>query len=199
MVAIWSPETKFRIWFEIEAHAADAHGRTRRHPEGRRQEDLGQGQRRPTSTSPASTRSKREVKHDVIAFLTHLAEIVGPEARFVHSGHDLVRRARHLPQRAAGARRRPADRGRRRAARRAQAPRLRAQDDADDRPLARHPCRADHLRAQARLCLCGIRARQASGSLPRARKSRPARSPARSAPSPRSIRASKRMSPRRWA
>ena len=38
---------------------------------------------------------ERETKHDVIAFLTHLAEIVGPEARFVHSGHDLVRRARH--------------------------------------------------------------------------------------------------------
>ena len=40
----------------------------------------------PPSTSPASTRSRRETKHDVIAFLTHLAEIVGPDARFVHQG-----------------------------------------------------------------------------------------------------------------
>ena len=45
-----------------------------------------------------------EVKHDVIAFLTHLAEIVGPEARFVHAGIDFVRRARYLFQRSARAR-----------------------------------------------------------------------------------------------
>ena len=142
---------------------------------------------------------EREVKHDVIAFLTHLAEIVGPEARFVHSGHDLVRRARHLPQRAARARRRHPDRRRRQAARRAEAPRLRAQADADHRPLARHPCRADHLRPEARPGLCRIRPRQASAWSRRARRSRPARSPARSAPSRRSIRAWRRMSPRRWA
>ena len=102
---------------------------------------------------------EREIKHDVIAFLTHLAEIVGPEARFVHSGHDLVRRARHLLQRAAGARRRHSDRRRRQAARGAQAPRVRAQEDADDRPLPRHPRRADHLRPQARVCLCRVLAR----------------------------------------
>ena len=44
---------------------------------------------------------ERETKHDVIAFLTHLAEIVGPEARFVHQGMTSSRRARHLPHRAA--------------------------------------------------------------------------------------------------
>ncbi|MEO1600731.1 MAG: adenylosuccinate lyase [Pseudomonadota bacterium] len=84
MTAIWEPETKFRIWFEIEAHACDA------------QAKLGVI---PASAAEAVWRAKdmdfdiarideieREVKHDVIAFLTHLAELVGPEARFVHQG-----------------------------------------------------------------------------------------------------------------
>ena len=103
---------------------------------------------------------EREVKHDVIAFLTHLAEIVGPEARFVHQGMtssdvldtcfnvQLVRAADILI----------ADVDELMAA--LQAARLRAQNHADHRPLARHPCRADDLRRQARLCLCGILARQ---------------------------------------
>jgi adenylosuccinate lyase len=84
MVAIWSPETRFRIWFEIEAHACDA------------QAALGVI---PKSAAEAVWKARdvefdvarideieREVKHDVIAFLTHLAEHVGPEARFVHQG-----------------------------------------------------------------------------------------------------------------
>jgi len=84
MVAIWSPETRFRIWFEIEAHACDA------------QADLGVI---PKSAAEAVWKARdvefdvgrideieREVKHDVIAFLTHLSEHVGPEARFVHQG-----------------------------------------------------------------------------------------------------------------
>ena len=85
MVAIWSPETKFRIWFEIEAHASDA------------QADLGVI---PKENAAAVWKAKdatfdidridaieRETKHDVIAFLTHLAEIVGADAaRFVHQG-----------------------------------------------------------------------------------------------------------------
>ncbi|MBD3624393.1 MAG: adenylosuccinate lyase [Rhodobacteraceae bacterium] len=85
MVAIWSPETKFRIWYEIEAHACDA------------QADLGVI---PKESAEAVWKAKdvefdvdrideieRETKHDVIAFLTHLAEIIGnAEARFVHQG-----------------------------------------------------------------------------------------------------------------
>ncbi len=85
MVAIWSPETKFRIWFEIEAHACDA------------QAALGVI---PKANAEAVWRAKDAefdvarideieavTKHDVIAFLTHLAEIVGnEEARFVHQG-----------------------------------------------------------------------------------------------------------------
>ncbi len=85
MADIWTPESKFRIWFEIEAHAAT------------KLADLG--------IIPAEAAEviwkkggdavfdvarideiEAEVKHDVIAFLTHLAEIIGPEARFVHQG-----------------------------------------------------------------------------------------------------------------
>ena len=82
MTAIWSPETKFRIWFEIEAHACDA------------QADLGVIP--PAAAAAVWERGawdiarideiEREVKHDVIAFLTSLAENVGDEARFVHQG-----------------------------------------------------------------------------------------------------------------
>ena len=85
MVAIWSPETKFRIWYEIEAHACDAMA------------DLGVI---PAENAQAVWKAKdvefdvarideieAVTKHDVIAFLTHLAEIVGSEeARFVHQG-----------------------------------------------------------------------------------------------------------------
>ncbi len=85
MSAIWSPETKFRIWYEIEAHACDA------------QAALGVI---PKENAAAVWKAKdvafdidrideieRETKHDVIAFLTHLAEIIGAdEARFVHQG-----------------------------------------------------------------------------------------------------------------
>jgi adenylosuccinate lyase len=85
MTAIWSPETRFRIWFEIEAHAADALA------------DLGVIPKDAAKTIWAKAKDvefnvarideiERETKHDVIAFLTHLAEIVGPEARFVHQG-----------------------------------------------------------------------------------------------------------------
>lgn len=85
MVAIWSPETKFRIWYEIEAHACDAMA------------DIGVI---PRANADAVWKAKdvefdiarideieAETKHDVIAFLTHLAEHVGSdEARFVHQG-----------------------------------------------------------------------------------------------------------------
>lgn len=85
MVAIWSPETKFRIWFEIEAHACDALA------------DLGVIPKKSAQTiwekAGAATFDvdridaiERETKHDVIAFLTHLAEIVGDDARFIHQG-----------------------------------------------------------------------------------------------------------------
>jgi adenylosuccinate lyase len=84
MTEIWSPETKFRIWFEIEAHAADA------------QADLGVIPREAAEALWQARHVRfdveridaieREVRHDVIAFLTHLAEHVGDAARFVHQG-----------------------------------------------------------------------------------------------------------------
>src|SRR5499427_5118972 len=85
MAAIWEPQTRFRIWFEIEAHAADA------------QAELGVIPKEAAKTIWAKAKNatfdlarideiERETKHDVLAFTTHLAEIVGPEARFVHQG-----------------------------------------------------------------------------------------------------------------
>jgi adenylosuccinate lyase len=85
MTAIWSPETKFRIWFEIEAHAADALAELGVIPKeaARKVWDMGS---KANFDVARIDEIEREVKHDVIAFLTHLSEIVGPEARFVHQG-----------------------------------------------------------------------------------------------------------------
>ncbi|HHB83726.1 MAG TPA: adenylosuccinate lyase [Devosia sp.] len=85
MVAIWTPETKFHIWFEIEAHAASAQVKQGIVPEKAAQIiwEKGNGA---TFDVARIDEIEREVKHDVIAFLTHLSEIVGPEARFVHQG-----------------------------------------------------------------------------------------------------------------
>src|SRR6476659_8198712 len=85
MVAIWSPETKFRIWFEIEAHACDALAELGVIPReaARTIWDKGGAAKFDVEKIDAI---EREVKHDVIAFLTHLAEFIGPDARFVHQG-----------------------------------------------------------------------------------------------------------------
>ena len=85
MTAIWSPETKFRIWFEIEAHAADALAELGVIPKDAAQKVWDMGSRADFNVDRIDE-IEREVKHDVIAFLTHLSEIVGPEARFVHQG-----------------------------------------------------------------------------------------------------------------
>ena len=85
MADIWSPETKFRIWFEIEAHAADAQAELGVIPKSSAKIIWDKG-------GPAQfnveriDEIEREVKHDVIAFLTHLSEFIGVEARFVHQG-----------------------------------------------------------------------------------------------------------------
>ena len=85
MVAIWSPETRFRIWFEIEAHAADAMAELGIVPKAAAKKIWDRGKKAKFNIARIDE-IEREVKHDVIAFLTHLSEIVGPEARFVHSG-----------------------------------------------------------------------------------------------------------------
>ncbi len=85
MVAIWSPETKFRIWFEIEAHACDAQAALGVIP---RANAAAVWKAKDVAFDVARIDEIEAVtKHDVIAFLTHLAEIVGAdEARFVHQG-----------------------------------------------------------------------------------------------------------------
>src|SRR6201992_2109148 len=85
MTAIWSPESKFRIWFEIEAHATDALAELGVVPKEAAKTLWEKGKNAKFDVARIDE-IEREVKHDVIAFLTHLAEIVGPEARFVHQG-----------------------------------------------------------------------------------------------------------------
>jgi adenylosuccinate lyase len=85
MTAIWSPEEKYRIWFEIEAHAADALAEFGIIPEEAAATIWEKGRNAKFDVARIDA-IEREVKHDVIAFLTHLSEIVGPEARFVHQG-----------------------------------------------------------------------------------------------------------------
>jgi adenylosuccinate lyase len=85
MTAIWSPETRFRIWFEIEAHAADAMAQAGLIPKEAARLIREKGAKAEFDVARIDA-IEREVKHDVIAFLTHLAKIVGPEARFVHQG-----------------------------------------------------------------------------------------------------------------
>ena len=85
MAAIWTPETRFRIWFEIEAHAASAMAELGMIPKSAAKTIWEKGQAAAFDTARIDE-IEREVKHDVVAFLTHLAEIVGPDARFVHLG-----------------------------------------------------------------------------------------------------------------
>jgi adenylosuccinate lyase len=85
MAAIWEAQTRFKIWFEIEAHAADALAELGVIPK-EAAKAVWDKARNVTFDVARIDEIERETKHDVIAFLTHLAEIVGPEARFVHQG-----------------------------------------------------------------------------------------------------------------
>src|SRR5688572_25097568 len=85
MTSIWDPETRFRIWFEIEAHAASAMAELGVIPHNAAKKIWDKGRSAKFDIARIDA-IERETKHDVIAFLTHLAEIVGPEARFVHQG-----------------------------------------------------------------------------------------------------------------
>ncbi|WP_166298113.1 adenylosuccinate lyase [Bradyrhizobium sp. 2S1] len=85
MASIWEPQTRFKIWFEIEAHAADALAELGVIPKEAARTIWAKG-KDATFNVERIDEIERETKHDVIAFLTHLAEIVGPEARFVHQG-----------------------------------------------------------------------------------------------------------------
>src|SRR5262245_53105307 len=85
MAAIWDPQTRYRIWFEIEAHAADAMAELGVIPKAAAEAIWDKGKHAKFDVARIDA-IERDVKHDVIAFLTHLAEIVGPQARFVHQG-----------------------------------------------------------------------------------------------------------------
>ncbi|HUQ36383.1 MAG TPA: adenylosuccinate lyase [Aestuariivirga sp.] len=85
MTAIWEPQTRFRIWFEIEAHAADAMAKLGIVPKAAAKKIWAMGKDAIFDVARIDA-IEAETKHDVIAFLTHLSEIVGPEARFVHQG-----------------------------------------------------------------------------------------------------------------
>ena len=85
MTAIWTPETRFRIWFEIEAHAASAMAQLGVIPAAAAQVIWDKGSKAVFDTQRIDE-IEAVTKHDVIAFLTHLAEHVGPDARFVHQG-----------------------------------------------------------------------------------------------------------------
>ena len=82
MSAIWSEESKFQIWFEIEAHACDAQAKLGVIPADAAKTIWEKG----AFEIDRIDEIERETKHDVIAFLTNLAEHIGPDARFVHQG-----------------------------------------------------------------------------------------------------------------
>src|SRR3989440_10418697 len=85
MAAIWDAQTRYRIWFEIEAHAADVMAELGIVPKSAAKKIREKGGKATFDVARIDA-IEREVKHDVVAFLTHLAEIVGSEARFVHAG-----------------------------------------------------------------------------------------------------------------
>ena len=82
MTQIWEPKNKFRIWFEIEAYACDALANLGAIPK----EAAAKIWKRGKFEIERIDEIERETKHDVIAFLTNVAEHVGPEARFLHQG-----------------------------------------------------------------------------------------------------------------
>ncbi|MCE2927035.1 MAG: adenylosuccinate lyase [Rickettsiales bacterium] len=82
MTAIWSDDTRFRIWFEIEAHACDALAQLGVIPKEAAETIWKKGR----FDAQRVHEIERTTKHDVIAFLTNVAEYVGPEARFLHQG-----------------------------------------------------------------------------------------------------------------
>ena len=153
MAPIWEPENRFRIWLEIEAHACEAQAALGVIPESAARAVRERG----AFEVERIDEIERETHHDVIAFLTNLAEHVGPEARFVHQGmtsSDVLDTCLAVQLKQA------ADilladldallaALKRRAFEHKYTPTIGAQP--------RHPCRADDLRPQARRALCRVR------------------------------------------
>jgi len=82
MTQVWSEQTKFQIWFEIEAHACDAQAQLKVIPHTAAKAVWEKGK----FDIDQINKIERETKHDVIAFLTNLAQHVGSDARFIHQG-----------------------------------------------------------------------------------------------------------------
>ncbi len=85
MVALWEPQARFKIWFEIEAHACDALAELGVIPK-ESAKNIWEKAGNVTFDVDRIDEIERVTKHDVIAFLTHLAEFIGPDSRFVHQG-----------------------------------------------------------------------------------------------------------------
>ena len=85
MTAVWSPETRFRIWFQIEAYASEAMAEIGVIPKAAAKAIWEKGSKAKFDVARIDEIEK-VTKHDVIAFLTHLAEFIGPDSRFVHLG-----------------------------------------------------------------------------------------------------------------
>ncbi|MBS0639738.1 MAG: adenylosuccinate lyase [Proteobacteria bacterium] len=90
MAAIWSPENRYRIWFEIEALAAEGMAMVGAIPDSAARTIREKGEPKLAAINAADIERidaiERETRHDVIAFLTWLAEAIGPDSRFVHQG-----------------------------------------------------------------------------------------------------------------
>src|ERR1700733_11331512 len=82
MTAIWTPENRFQIWFEIEAHAADAMAKLGIIPASAAKNIWKKGK----WDIARIDEIEKTTRHDVLAFLTNLAEHIGPDARFIHQG-----------------------------------------------------------------------------------------------------------------
>ena len=197
MTAIWSPDTKFRIWFEIEAHAADAMAELGVIPKDAAKKIWEKGKAAKFDVGRIDA-IEAEVKHDVIAFLTHLTEIVGPEARYVHSGmtsSDVLDTCLNVQLvRAADILITDVDALlaalKRRAFEHKMTPTVGRSHGIHAEPTTfglSSPMPTRNLRARRSVCWRP------------ARRSQPARFPVPSARLPRSIRVSKLTSPRRWA
>ena len=85
MAAIWEAQTRFRIWFEIEAHACDALAEVGVIPK-EAAKAIWEKAGHVTFDVARIDAIEKITHHDVVAFLTHLAEFIGPESRFVHQG-----------------------------------------------------------------------------------------------------------------
>ena len=85
MVSVWEPQTRFRIWFEIEAYACEALAELGVIPKESARAIWEKGSAAQFDVDKIDE-IERVTKHDVIAFLTHLAEFIGPDSRFVHQG-----------------------------------------------------------------------------------------------------------------